>query len=307
MSASAPVDVPLPLEPPLADGAGTAPVPQPGAGGPDAERRVWVKRADRPLRSAALSAGVWLAARVLGVALPWSVVRQRHGHSLLAFETQRLLALAAAGECVPEVLRYDAFELHTRDVGPTLDHVLVHTPNPDDQLALLCAACADLAGFHARGHWHGGAQVRNMTWDGQQFFRIDFEEPLRPALSLPMVQAYELLQFAISVLRWVVPMAPDAMGRMLARYAQVAPVQAEALRGVLYELLPRLTRLQRVLAWWPRWRRSREHERLAVLLDALHRFMHAAAPSDQDSTALTDLEDDPTVAAFLARWHQQRD
>ena len=69
MSASAPVDVPLPLEPPLADGAGTAPVPQPGAGGPDAERRVWVKRADRPLRSAALSAGVWLAARVLGVAL----------------------------------------------------------------------------------------------------------------------------------------------------------------------------------------------------------------------------------------------
>lgn len=235
--------------------------------------RVWRKRADRPLRPRHTALGVWLAARLLGMAVPWAVIRQTDGTRLLAWEVQRLQALAAAGEVVPEVIAYDGHELQTRDLGPTLDHVLSGVADRTDQLRLMCAASADLAGFHARGHWHGGSQIRNLTWDGERFGRIDFEEPLHPALPLATVQAYDVLQLLLSMVRWLQALGRSAVDEVLQHYAQAEPAQARVLREQLRAWLPRLQGLQRVLGFRPRWRHSREYQRLSVVVDALDGFV----------------------------------
>ena len=71
---------------------------------PATASRHWTKTADRPLRSLRKSLGVWLFAHFVGVPVPWPATRQTDGRVLLAYEHQRLLALAAAGERVPPVL-----------------------------------------------------------------------------------------------------------------------------------------------------------------------------------------------------------
>jgi hypothetical protein len=150
---------------------------------PTSPPKTWTKTADRPLRSRRQSLGIWLFAHWLGVPVPWHAVRQTDARGLLAFEHERLLALAAAGEAVPPVIAFDGHSLVTGDIGRILAHTLGEVPEPQ-RLAIMCAASADLAAFHARGHWHGGAQTRNITWDGERFARLDFEEPLLPGTAL---------------------------------------------------------------------------------------------------------------------------
>ena len=177
----------------------------------------WRKTADRPLRSWRKSLSIWLFARAVGVPVPWAAVRQTDGTALLAYEHQRLLALGAAGEAVPPVLAFDGHTLETGDIGTTLDHSLYRT-EPTQRLALMCAASADLARFHARGHWHGGAQSRNITWDGERFARLDFEEPLVPGLPLATVQRYDALQLVLSLAGYLVPLGPAAVAVLGPRF-----------------------------------------------------------------------------------------
>ena len=75
----------------------------------------------------------------------------------------------------------------------------------------------DLAAFHARGLWHGGAQIRNITLREGELWRIDFEENIGSALSRPLTQAYDLFQMLASItsLRTL----PDDVGRSLGKLA----------------------------------------------------------------------------------------
>lgn len=241
--------------------------------------KTWTKTTDRPLRSLGQSVGAWLFARLMGVPVPWQAVRQTNPRTLLAYEHQRLLALAAAGEAVPPVLAFDGQSLTTGDVGTTLEHLLHRIPE-NDKLPLMCAASADLATFHARGHWHGGAQARNLTWDGQRFARIDFEEPLHPAMPLETVQLYDALQLVMSLARFLAPFGSRAVCDVLLAY-QDARMQAAArgsavapdLPGFIAHLLPRLRAVQRAAEWVPRLRQSREVVRLHVVLDGMAAFI----------------------------------
>lgn len=234
--------------------------------------RTWTKTAQRPLRGARQSLAVWCMAHFMGVAVPWRAVRQTDGAALLAYEHQRLRELAAAGERVPPVLGFDGQTLVTGDIGPTLDHVLHHSPGAD-HLALMCAASADLARFHAHGHWHGGAQVRNITWDGQHFARLDFEEQLCPALPLATVQAYDALQLVLSMAKFLDDLGPQAVCAVWQAYEQAgAPVD---LRPFLQRLEPRLALLSRLLRWTGVWQQSREAKRLRAVLDGLRLLLAA--------------------------------
>src|SRR5690606_16284758 len=192
--------------------------------------------------------------------------------ALLAFEHQRLLDLAAAGEQVPRVLSFDSHALVTSDVGTTLDALLYELPQAD-RLPLMCAAAADLAGFHARGQWHGGAQARNTTWDGQRFARLDFEERLVPALPLDMVQRYDVLQLLLSLARLLEPFGPQAVLAVLQAYAGVDAAQGEALRAFVARLLPRLQMVSRLAAWSRRLDGSRELMRLRTVLQGVAAFV----------------------------------
>ncbi|MDO8906295.1 hypothetical protein [Hydrogenophaga sp.] len=245
-----------------------------------APTRTWTKTAERPLRSAAKSLGVYLFAHFVGVPVPWRAVRQTDGKSLLAYEHERLLALAAAGEHVPVVVAFDGDTMVTGDVGTTLEHLLHRIPEAD-RLPLMCAASADLAGFHARGHWHGGAQARNVTWDGHRFARIDFEERLYPGLPLETVQRYDALQLVLSLARFLDPLGPAAVLQVLNAYREAWAIArpeaspAQSLQAFLQPLLPRLRRIARLAALSTRLDGSRELIRLRTVLDGMTQFVSA--------------------------------
>ena len=81
----------------------------------------WVRKGLLAGVVAKLALGIWLFAHYVGVPVPWGAVRQRDGAALLAFEHERLQALAAAGEHVPAVLAFDGHALTTGDIGATLE------------------------------------------------------------------------------------------------------------------------------------------------------------------------------------------
>ncbi len=236
--------------------------------------KTWTKTADRPLRSLRKSMSIWLFAHFVGVPVPWGAVRQTDGAALLAFEHDRLRALAAAGEHVPAVLAFDGRSLTTGDVGDTLDHQLHRLPE-SGWLALMCAASADLAAFHARGHWHGGAQIRNITWDGRRFARLDFEERLQPGMPLATVQVYDMLQLLLSLARYFQPLGPGAVRAVLQAYDDAGP-GGHVLRAFIAHLLPRLQRVSRIAAWSKRLDGSRELVRLRTVLDGMAAFVGGA-------------------------------
>ena len=246
--------------------------------------KTWTKTAERPLRSRRQSLGIWLFAHWLGVPVPWHAVRQTDARGLLAFEHERLLALAAAGEAVPQVIAFDGHSLVTRDIGPTLAHVLAEQPEAQ-RLATMCHASADLAAFHARGHWHGGAQIRNITWDGERFARLDFEEPLLPGMALPTVQLYDALQLLFSLSHHLQPLGREAVRSVLSAYDdawQALPAavgQRPDLRAFLSHLLPRLRWVSRVAGWSRRLDGSRELQRLRTVLDGMAAFVNDRAAS----------------------------
>lgn len=237
-----------------------------------AAERTWTKSADRPLRSGRKSLGIWCMARALGVPVPWAAVRQTDGVALLAHEHARLQALAAAGERVPAVLAFDGQQLVTSDIGTTLDRQLGALPLPE-RLPLMCAAAVDLAGFHARGHWHGGSQTRNLTWDGRHFARLDFEERLVPGMPLAVVQPYDALQLLLSMTHHLEPLGFEAVRQVLDAYARAGGDRVPDLRPFVQRLLPRLRAVLWLVGWSPRLRTSREARRLRTVLDGMSAFV----------------------------------
>lgn len=219
--------------------------------------------------------GIWIFAHALGVPVPWQAVRQTNARALLAYEHERLNALAAAGEHVPPVLAFDGFSLTTGDIGETVD-IQLHRMPQGERLPLMCAASADLAAFHARGQWHGGAQLRNTTWNGVRFARLDFEERLRPGMALPTVQVYDVLQMLFSLARFLQPLGPGAALAVLQAYDAAVP-GSPALREFIVHLLPRLRRVARAAAWSKRLDGSREVMRLRTVLDGMAAFVGQAS------------------------------
>jgi len=144
-------------------------------------------------------------ARALGLALgcklflgefPRPSVLLRNG---LAYEAERLRRLSQAGCRVPQVWWEEPGLLVLEHVGEDLAGVVRHA-DAAQRVQWVRALAADLAAFHARGHWHGGAQVRNITLRDGDLWRIDFEENIGGALSLPLAQAYDLFQLVSSLL-----------------------------------------------------------------------------------------------------------
>jgi hypothetical protein len=238
---------------------------------PHSPTKTWTKTADRPLRSLSKSLGIWVFAHFVGVPVPWRAVRQTDARALLAYEHERLVALAAAGEHVPAVRAFDGFSLTTSDIGETVDYQL-HRMTEGERLPLMCAASADLAAFHARGQWHGGAQLRNTTWDGTHFARLDFEERLRPGMALETVQVYDMLQLTLSLARYLQPLGPGAVLAVLQAY-ESAGTGGPALRTFMAHLLPRLQRVSRIAAWSKRLDSSRELMRLRTVLEGMAAFV----------------------------------
>lgn len=117
----------------------------------------------------------------------------------LAHEAERLRRLSQAGCRVPDVWWQAPGLLVLEHVGVDFAELVRHA-DAAQRRQWVGDLAADLAAFHAQGHWHGGAQLRNITLRDGELWRIDFEENIGGALSLPMAQAYDLFQLVSSLL-----------------------------------------------------------------------------------------------------------
>lgn len=111
----------------------------------------------------------------------------------LPYEAERLRHLRQANCRVPDVWWQQPGMLVLEHVGDNLPWRLRES-DPATRRELVRAVALDLAAFHARGLWHGGAQLRNLTLRNGEIWRIDFEENIGGALSLPLAQAYDVFQ-----------------------------------------------------------------------------------------------------------------
>ena len=158
----------------------------------------------------------------------------------LAHESQRLEQLLEAGCRVPEVWWQEQGLLVLEYVGEDLAD-LIRNEDTTSRLWLARAAAADLAAFHVRGMWHGGAQIRNVTLRDGELWRIDFEENIGSTLSRPLAQAYDLFQMLASLAS--LRKLPDDAARSLGKLA--LDVYFE--HNPDPEVRARLTRLARLL------------------------------------------------------------
>ena len=124
---------------------------------------------------------------------------QRLLKNTLQDEADRLVRLKASGSSVPNVW-YQAPDLLVLEyVGQDMPY-LIRIATPEGRLTLMSQAAQELAYFHHAGFVHGGAQLRNlMIQEDGTATRIDFEENIGEALSLPLAQAYDVFQMLSSM------------------------------------------------------------------------------------------------------------
>lgn len=233
-----------------------------------------VKRADHRPRSLAQALLLrWVVKWLCGKALPMRTLRASNGMSSLDFEAQRLIALSKAGVAVPRVVHQASDYLILAHCGSSVASRLLGWPAEVWRNELPSLA-AELAAFHRAGHWHGAAQIKNLTRLGGLNYRIDFEESFGEHVPLAAAQALDLVLFLNSIslrgpideheARQLLPVLldtylalnPDA--QVIALPARVLP-WLDAPMG----LAARLMRLQR-------WGRRRNGvARLAILVEVL--------------------------------------
>lgn len=136
--------------------------------------------------------------------LCWLLMGQRPSpqcllKNTLQDEADRLIRLKEAGSSVPNVWYQATDVLVLEYVGQDMPY-LIRTATPEGRLNLMSRAAQELAYFHRAGFVHGGAQLRNlMIHDDGTATRIDFEENIGEALSLPLAQAYDVFQMLSSM------------------------------------------------------------------------------------------------------------
>ncbi|MCX8146339.1 MAG: lipopolysaccharide kinase InaA family protein [Azovibrio sp.] len=190
------------------------------------------------------------------------------------YERRRLQYLAAAGQPVPPVLAWDETLMVLPYAGQDGFPVMRRLPRAE-RARFLGRLAAELGDFHAAGHWHGGAQIKNVLLEDERTWRIDFEEAALERLPLPLAQAYDLILF-LNIIPLAGPLdeaeSRDLLPRLLATYLRHQPDQA--VRQCLTRILPWARRLRRLVR--PFRRMSRKSIRRAeILIDCLE---HELAP-----------------------------
>lgn len=140
----------------------------------------------------------WLAKRLTGQVLPLQTLRLSHGVRGVGGEARRLAAMAQAGVRVPRILDQGAGHLLLEHCGTTVAALLLGW----DAAVWRCELprlARELAAFHRAGHWHGAAQIKNLTRREGLDFRIDFEEDFGEWLPLAAAQAFDLALFLNSI------------------------------------------------------------------------------------------------------------
>jgi tRNA A-37 threonylcarbamoyl transferase component Bud32 len=210
----------------------------------------------------------WLVKRVTGQPLPMRTLALSEAAGSMDFEARRLQNLDAAGVRVPRVALVTP-EYFVLDYCGTVVATLLENWRQDEWRSELLRLARELGEFHQAGHWHGGAQIKNITLQDGVSYRIDFEENFGEFLPLHAAQAADLVLFlnSISLAGPIVESeARQLMPKLLAAYFAAQP--EPEIRRIIQRTLPLLKRLARIAGWFQRWSKK-GIRRVLILVDVL--------------------------------------
>ena len=202
---------------------------------------------------------------------------QRLLQNTLQDEGRRLMRLKQAGSPVPKVWYQAPGLLVLEYVGQDMPY-LIRIATPEARQALMRTAAQELAHFHRAGFVHGGAQLRNlMIHDDGTATRIDFEENIGEALSLPLAQAYDVFQLVSSMagLRGheFTPAERQVLcHQLLDEYLRANP--DPRVRAYLAAIEKKLTLVKKYLGWLLKWIPGRDVQGFLYVTNTLRLSLH---------------------------------
>lgn len=189
------------------------------------------------------------------------------------YELFRLQTLALAGVKVPEVVSHDQQIMVLVHCGIDGFRAMKSMAQPE-RTAFLTRLTEELARFHRAGHWHGGAQIKNiLLHENGEIYRIDFEERFTDRLPLALAQVYDLILFLNSI-PLAGPISEAESFELLPRLLQVyfAEHDSPAVQDCLKRLMP-YARFSRSIAR-PFRRLSRKSiRRIEILVSSLETYV----------------------------------
>lgn len=225
--------------------------------------------AERPRRFIQTLFMRWLVKKITGQPLPMRTLALSEAAHSMEYEAQRLRTLAVAGVAVPHIVYRTPDYLLLEHRGTVVASLLEGWTAEVWHLELPRMA-SDLGTLHAKGLWHGGAQIKNVTLQDGQFTRIDFEENFGEFLPLPVTQATDLLLFLNSIsLSGPLDEAESRrlLPELLAAYLKANTGHA----GVLDTLRRAMPWFHRIIRWEKPFQRytRKSYLRMVILVDAL--------------------------------------
>jgi len=234
----------------------------------EGQRYVVKRLADKPRRLLQTLFMRWLVKRVTGSPLPMRTLTLSEAANSMAYEANRLKSLAAAGARVPHVVLATP-ELFVLTYCGTEVTALIRTWSQEVWRANLSRMASELGEFHAAGHWHGGAQIKNLTQHDGLTWRIDFEENFGEFLPLTATQTADLILFLNST-SLTGPIdeseARALLPLLLERYFAANP--NPEIRAIIHRSLPLLRMLARIAGVFERVSRKRIR-RVRILVDVM--------------------------------------
>lgn len=209
-----------------------------------------------------------LVKHLTGQPLPLRTLALSEAASSMEYEANRLRVLAAAGVRVPHPALVTP-EFFVLEFCGTVVASQLEKWTPETWRTELPKLAGELGDFHRAGHWHGGAQIKNVTLHNGQSYRIDFEENFGEFLPLPATQAADLILFLNSV-SLAGPIVEDEARRLLPQLlaAYFAANPSAEIRETINRALPLLHVLARIAGILRRFSRK-GIRRILILSDVL--------------------------------------
>lgn len=185
-------------------------------------RAYWLKQIEKPRPGVVDGVGRLL---ILLTRNPLYAPATVSGAEALQAEIRRLQKVADKGMPVGRVVLSDRDWFVVPDLGLSIRQIM-DDPETDDgyRQAALKAAAESLAGMHASNIWHGKPTLRDMVWDGQQIWYVDFEEDPAAYFSAAQCKVRDLMFFVYSLFRYLQPGDPLLEALVLA-YRERAPAE----------------------------------------------------------------------------------
>ena len=231
-------------------------------------RHVAKRLAEKPRRLIQTLFMRWLVKRITGQPLPLNTLALSTAAHSMDFEARRLQTLAAAQVRVPQLCLQTADFFVLEHCG-TVIATLLESWQRDTWRQELERLVVELAEFHRAGHWHGGAQIKNITQQNGQNYRIDFEENFGEFLPLTVTQAADLMLFLNSI-SLAGPIdeaeARELLPQLIEHYFAVHP--DAGIKQVIQRTVPLMQKIAACTDLFSRWSRK-GIRRIRIMVDIL--------------------------------------